>query len=111
MVMMSTEPLFVQLKTFDDLVRFVSSSPSPFLQHITLKNKHVYFIQILAFMRNPIIYFVRQDRQAGGKYVVFNRFRDEVTFSDRLSSDGQTVYIPILELERTNLLTDLPSEE
>lgn len=107
---MPQKSLFARFKSLDDLVRLVAFSPSPFVHHIEMKGKHVYFVQLLAFTRTPMIYFVERDEKVEGRYLVFNRFRDEVTVSNRFGSDGQTTYVPILDLEKTNVFTEYPLE-
>lgn len=110
LISMPQKSLFAKFKSLDDLVRFITFSPSPFIHHIEMKGKHVYFVQLLAFMRSPMIYFVELDERVEGKYLVFNRFRDEVSVSNHFGSDGQTTYIPILDLENTNVFTEHPLE-
>jgi hypothetical protein len=99
---MSQKPVYVQFKNMEDLVRFVAFSPTPFIQHIEIKEKHIYFIHALS-LGGSVIYFVELNEKINKRYVVFNRFRDEISFSDQLGSDGQSAYIPILELEKTNI--------
>jgi len=55
-----------------------------------------------------MIYYVEQDLEIETKYIVFNRFRDQITFSDKFEADGQTTYIPLLKLERTNIFSEYP---
>lgn len=101
---------FSQFKEFDDLVRLVAGSPVPFLQYIEKDGKHIYFVYVLSFGRGSMVYFVELDEPIGKKYVVYNRFQDRITFSDRLETAGQTVSIPVLELARTNTLEEYPFE-
>ena len=42
------------------------------------------------------------------KYIVYNRFRDTISFSSKKESNGQNVSIPILEIERTNIFEKYP---
>ncbi len=96
--------MYIQFKNFEDLVRLVASSPTPFIQHFKFKDKHAYFVQsILSFIR-PLMYVYKDQKSFEKKYVVYNRFKDSVSFSDILGSDGQSVYITILNIENTNLL-------
>ena len=104
---MSQQINYAKIKSFDDLVRFIGMSPTPFVQHVELNSKHVYFLQILS-LGGKMIYYVELEKKIEGKYVVFNRFRDQVTFSNTFGSDGQSTYIPILELEKTNIFPEYP---
>ena len=105
---MSREIGYIQLKRFEDLIRLVSLFSTPFLQHIKLENgKHVYFVQGSLMIGRPLIYFYEGNEEVKGKYVIYNRFKDEITFSDKASSDAQSVPILILEVEKTNVLTEV----
>ena len=55
-----------------------------------------------------MIYYAELEERIKEKYVIFNRFRGEISFSDQFSSDGQSAYIPIFELELTDLFTEYP---
>ncbi|MCX8175785.1 MAG: hypothetical protein N3E48_00955 [Candidatus Bathyarchaeota archaeon] len=103
--MLSQELSYIQLKKFDDLVRLVSLSLTPVLQHVKLNDgRHVYFIQASLMVGKPLIYFYEGNEEFKGKYVIYNRFKDEITFSEKPSSDAQSLPILILEVEKTNIL-------
>ena len=105
---MDTELYYAKLRVFDDLVKFVGMSPIPFLFHIEIKGKQVYFIQTAGLSGDTTIYYTEIDKKIKEKYVVFNRFRGEVSYSNRFSSDGQSTYIPVFELETTNIFKEYP---
>ena len=98
---------YIQLKKLEDLVRLVSSSQTLFLQHIALNGKHIYFIQSMLSLSKPMVYLYQDMKPIEKKYIIYNRFKDEVAFSDIASTDGQSVNIAILEIENTNLLSGL----
>jgi hypothetical protein len=110
MVSMNRDMSYAKLKAFNDLVRFVGMSSSPFLFHVELEEKHVYFVQIMSFGGGRMIYYAELDERISEKYVVFNRFRGEISFSDQFNSGGQSAHIPIFELEKTNLFTEYPPD-
>lgn len=97
---------YIQFKAFNDFIRFVTLSPTPFVQHIQLDGHDVYFVHI--GFREQMLYYVELDQPIAEKYVIYNRFRDVVSFSDKLESDGQSVIVPILKIERTNVFNDYP---
>ena len=109
-MLMNSDLSYAKLKTFNDLVKFVGMSSSPFLFYVELAGKHVYFVQIMSFGGGRMIYYLELEERISEKYVVFNRFRGEISFSDQFSSSGQSAHIPIFELEKTNLFTDFPTE-
>lgn len=98
----------VQLREFEDLIRLVSLSPAPFIEHLIVDGKNVYFIHTGGLFGPPMIYYVERGAKIDKKYVVFNRYKDEVSFSDSLGTDPQAVYIPVLEIERTSLFSKYP---
>lgn len=98
---------YIQFKKLDDFIRFVTLSPSPFIQYIKLNGHNVYFIQLVGFGER-VLYYVELDKEIEGKYVVYNRFRDVVSFSSKIESDGQSVSVPILEVARTNAFSEYP---
>ena len=99
---------YAKMKTFDDFIRFVAISPAPFVQYVEIEGKHVYFLQILGYGGGKMIYYFEREKKIEEKYILFNRFRDQVTFSNNFGSDGQSTYIPILELEKTNIFSEYP---
>ncbi len=98
---------YIQFKSFEDFIRLVTFSPAPFIDHAEMDSHNVYFFQILGFGER-ILYYAELDKKIEEKYVVYNRFKDSVSFSSKLGSDGQSVYIPILEVARTNIFTEYP---
>lgn len=109
-MLMNSDLSYAKLKTFNDLVNFVGMSSSPFLFYVELAGKQVYFVQIMSFGGGRMIYYAELEERISEKYVVFNRFRGEISFSDQFNSSGQSAHIPIFELEKTNLFTDFPTE-
>ena len=97
---------YIQFKAFNDFVRFVTLSPTPFIQHLKVNSRDVYFVQI--GFREPVLYYVERESEIAEKYVVYNRFRDIISFSNKFESDGQSIFVPILEVERTNIFPDYP---
>ena len=107
-IVMSQQSSFAKMKSFDDLARFIVFSQIPFLQYVELNGRHVYFIQIMGLGGGKMIYYYERDRKIEERYVVFNRFRDQLTFSSTFGTDGQSSYVPILELEKTNVFSEYP---
>ena len=98
---------YIQFKNLNDFVRFITISPTPFIQYINLNGHNLYFVQI-AGLGERMLYYVELDKAIEAKYVVYNRFRDTVSFSNKLESDGQSVSVPILEILNTNVFTEYP---
>lgn len=99
------EDLFhVKFSGLEDMVRLVALSATPFLEHAEINGKHIYFFHATLLTGKPIIYYVVLEEKLEKRYIVYNKFRDTIGFSDKLEADGQSIYIPILEVENTNLL-------
>jgi hypothetical protein len=97
---------FAKFKTFEDLVRFVANSQIPFIYHTTVKGKTIYFVHVI--LLEGMVYYVEQEEPIKGKYVIYNRFRDQVSFTDKLEMDPQKATLPILEVEMTSVFSDYP---
>jgi hypothetical protein len=107
---LSEKVSYIEFKDFDDLVRFISISPSPFLHHIMINGKNVYFVQAIGLGGGRTIFYVECEESIKGRYVILNRFKDEVYPSDKIISDGQSVCIKLLELKRTNIFPEYPPQ-
>ena len=100
---METNFRFSQFTELKDLVRLVTTSPAPFLQYIEKDGEHIYFIYIPSFGRVPMVYFVKMSEPIEKNYIIYNRFQDNISFSDKLQAAGQTISIPILKIAKTNI--------
>jgi hypothetical protein len=98
---------YIQFKKFDDFIRFVTISPAPFVHYTKLNGYNVYFIQLVGFGER-VLYYVEMEKEIAEKYVIYNRFRDVVSFSNKIESDGQSVSVPILEVVKTNAFAEYP---
>lgn len=105
---MDQELYYAKLKVFDDLVKFVGMSPIPFIFHIKIKGKQVYFIQTAGLSGDTTVYYTETNKKIKEKFIVFNRFRGEISYKDCFSSDGQSTFIPIFEVESTNIFKEYP---
>jgi len=101
---------YIQLKNFDDFVRLITLSPTPFIEYVNLDNHNLYFIQIVGISES-VLYYVELDKKIEEKYVLYNRFRDTISFSTKIESDGQNICVPILEVLRTNAFPEYPPKQ
>ena len=102
---MSQKEKYVKLKSFDDLVKIVASSPAAFFQHIEFEDKHIYFISVMFLDGGSLVYYVKRNDKIDAKYVVFNMISGKVGFSETVSTDTNLKYIPIVEIEKQNILS------
>ncbi|MDG7005553.1 MAG: hypothetical protein JRM86_01300 [Nitrososphaerota archaeon] len=87
----------------DDLVKFVSMSPAPFLNHMQRGAKHLYFF-VLPFSGGLILPYYSSESKIEGEYVTLNRMTGRSSSSSKPSFDAQSLDIPILEVASTDLV-------
>lgn len=96
----------IRYKRLDDLVKFLSMTPAPFLNHAERDGRHLYFA-VLPFSGGMVVYFFSAEKRIEGEYVTFNRMSGAVTPSLKPSFDAQSLDFPILEVEATDLLDSM----
>jgi len=94
----------MKFKSLADLVRFAALSEAHFLHHTMVGGKEVYFIHILSPVEGSV-YFAEQDEHAGGKYAVYDPYKDEVSFTDKLEVNPPRIVVPFLEVESDTIFS------
>lgn len=98
----------VRYKRLEDLVKFVSMSPSPFVNHIERDGKHLYFL-LLPFSGGLVVFYFAADKKIEGDYITLNRMSGTVSASSKPTFNAQSLDLPILEVEATDLLDAMKS--
>lgn len=98
----------IRYKRLDDLVKFVSMTPQPFLNHIERDGKHLYFF-LLPFSGGLLVSYFAADKRIDGEYVTLNRMSGRFSASSKPSFDAQSLDIPILEVDATDVLDVMKS--
>jgi hypothetical protein len=93
----------IRYKRLDDLVKFVSMTPQPFLNHIERGGKHLYFF-VLPFSGGLVISYFAADKKIDGEFITINRMSGRFTSSSKPTFDAQSLDLPILEVEATDIL-------
>ena len=70
------------------------------LYHIVYNNQHIIFTQTGAVGGITIHYLVQKDKP-NKKFIQLKRLSGEFNFVDNVGSDGMSLYLPILELEKS----------
>lgn len=96
----------IKYTRLDDLVKFVSISPAPFLNHLEREGKHLYFF-VVPFSGGLILPYYSSDTRIQGEYVTLNRMTGRTSSSGKPSFDAQSLDIPILEVESTDLVDSM----
>ena len=100
---------YLEYQNLGDILKvilYAAESPlgsSPMLYHIKSSDKDVLFIE--SGVLTPIINYVIQDKEPTKKWI---ELKGEYNFVDKIGNDSKSLYIPILELEKStfNLPTD-----
>jgi hypothetical protein len=93
----------MRYKRLDDLVKFVSMTPQPFLNHIERDGKHLYFF-LLPFSGGLVVSYFAAEKKIEGEYITINRISGRFSPSSKPSFDAQSLDIPILEVDATDVL-------
>lgn len=72
------------------------------LYHIVYNNQHVLFIQTGA-VGGITIHYVIQKEKPSNKFIRLKRLTGEFNYADGIGSDGMSLYLPVLELEKSTL--------
>lgn len=102
------ENIYLKYQNLGDMLKvIIYSSQSmlgviPMLYYIHHAGKHVMFLQTGA-AGGVTIHYVVQNEKPATKFIQLKRLSGEFTYTDTIGSDAQSLYIPILNLERSTL--------
>jgi hypothetical protein len=96
----------IRYKRLDDLVRFVSMTPQPFVNHVEKDGKQVYFF-LLPFSGGLVVCYFASETKIEGDYLTLNRMTGKIYPSGKPSFDAQSLDLAILEVEATDLLDSM----
>ena len=94
----------MRFKTLTDLVRFAALSEAHFLHHTLVGGKDVYFIHILSPVEGSV-YFAELDEPVKGRYAVYDPYKDEVAFAEKLEVNPPRLVVPFLEVESDTIFS------
>lgn len=99
---------YLKYKEYGDLLKVILYSSQsvlgavPLIYHLNHNNQNIIFIQTGAIGGNVIHYLV-SDGPPTKKLIELKRLTGDFHFVDKIGTDGMSLYIPILELEKSNL--------
>jgi hypothetical protein len=73
------------------------------LYHINHNNQQILFIQTGA-VGGIIVHYITQTDKSNKKFIELKRLTGEFVFVDRIGTDTQSLYIPVLDLEKSTLI-------
>ena len=74
----------------------------PLLYSTNYKNQEIIFIQT-GTIGGIVVHYLLEKNKPQKKFIEMKRLSGDFTFVDRVGSDGMSLYIPIIELEKTTL--------
>lgn len=99
---------YMQYKNYDDLLKVILYSSQsvlgvvPLIYHINYNNQHVIFIQTGA-IGGLVVHYLTNKEKPSKKFIELKRLSGEFNFVDKIGNDGMSLYIPIIELEKSTL--------
>ena len=103
------EPVtYLKYKTHEDLLKVILYSSQsvlgaiPLLYHIQYNNQDILFLQTAGVGASTVHYMMIKEKPSK-KFIELKRLSGEFSFVDKIGSDGMSLYVPILELEKSTL--------
>jgi len=103
------EPVtYLKYKTHEDLLKVILYSSQsvlgaiPLLYHIQYNNQDILFLQTAGVGASTVHYMMIMEKPSK-KFIELKRLSGEFSFVDKIGSDGMSLYVPILELEKSTL--------
>ena len=99
---------YLKYKTHEDLLKVILYSSQsvlgaiPLLYHIQYNNQDILFLQTAGVGASTVHYMIIKEKP-GKKFIELKRLSGEFSFVDKIGSDGMSLYVPILELEKSTL--------
>jgi hypothetical protein len=98
---------YLKYQDLEDMLKvilYAAESPlgsSPMLYHIkSANNKDILFIE--SGILTPVINYIVQNKEPTKKWIELKRLTGEYNFVDKIGNDSKSLYIPILELEKSS---------
>jgi hypothetical protein len=106
--MPENEIVYLKYQNLEDMLKVIIYSAQsvlgvmPMLYHINHNNKQVLFIQT-GTVGGVTIHFLIQNEMPTKKFIQLKRLSGEFAFVDSIGTNAQSIYVPILHLEKSTL--------
>jgi len=103
-----SEIVYLEYKNLEDMLKVIIYSAQsmlgviPMLYHINQDGRNILFIQTGA-IGGATVHYVMQREKPAKKFIQLKRLSGEFAFMDSLGTDSQSLYVPILQLEKSTL--------
>ncbi len=102
------DTVYLKYHNLEDMLKVIIYSAQsmlgviPMLYYINYRDKHVLFIQTGA-VGGVTVHYVIQNEKPPKKFIQLKRLTGEFTLTDFIGSDAQSLYVPLLILEKSTL--------
>jgi len=106
--MPENEFVYLKYQNLEDMLKVIIYSAQsmlgviPMLYHINHNGRDVLFIQTGA-VGGITVHYVVQGGKPAKKFIQLKRLSGEYAFIDGIGTDAQSLYVPILQLEKSTL--------
>jgi len=100
--------IYLKYKSLEDVLKVIVYSAqsaiglTPMLYHIAYNNYQIIFIQT-GSIGGSTIHYIMLDEKPSKKFIELKRLTGEYQFVDRIGTDTQSLYVPVVELEKSTL--------
>lgn len=94
---------YIRLKNIKDLVEVAIWSQTPVIHYMNVNDKHIYFIPYTILGYSSIVYFVENSDKIDSRFIVYNRYNGDLSYSDNVPTDTTLETIPIIEIAEQNV--------
>ena len=104
--MSQTETVYLKYHNLEDMLKVIIYSAQsmlgviPMLYYIEYNGKHVLFIQT-GTVGGVTVHYVVENEKPTKKFIQLKRLSGEFIFVDSIGTDAQSLYVPLLNLEKT----------
>lgn len=105
---MQNDIVYLKYENLEDMLKVIIYSAQsmlgviPMLYHVSYNGKSVLFIQTGAVGGVTVHYVIPKDKPAK-KFIQLKRLTGEFAYIDSIGTDAQSLYVPILALEKSTL--------
>lgn len=107
--MPENEIVYLKYQNLQDMLKVIIYSAQsmlgvvPMLYHINHDGRHVLFLQTGA-VGGVTVHYVVQNEKPAKKFIQLKRLSGEYALIDGIGTDSQSLYVPILQLEKSTLV-------
>ena len=106
--MSESEIIYLRYGTFGDMLKVIIYSAqsmlgvTPMLYYLHNRNRHILFIQT-GTVGGTTIHYILHDQSPVKNLIQLKRLTGDYSYVDAIGTDAQSLYVPIVRLESTNL--------